>query len=76
MKNVTIALDEKTLAAGRSYAQSSGTSFNALIRSLLRQTVVNPDSASRLREFFSVADRARPNAHGRRWSRDSLYANH
>lgn len=73
MRNVTIALDEKTLAAGRSYAQSNGTSLNAMIRRLLRQTVMNRDSDSRLREFFSIADRARPDSRGRRWKREALY---
>jgi hypothetical protein len=75
VKNVTIALDEKTLAAGRSYAQANGTSLNAMIRRLLRQTVMNRDSDRRLREFFSIADRSRPDSRGRRWKRETLYDN-
>ena len=38
MKNITLALDEQTLEAGRSYAQRHQTTLNALVRELLVKT--------------------------------------
>lgn len=45
MANVTFSIPDDLLNRGRSYAQTRGTSLNALIRELLNQTVTNPDSA-------------------------------
>ena len=39
MKNITLALDEDTLAAGRAYAERHQTTLNALVRDLLARTV-------------------------------------
>lgn len=41
MKNITLALDEQTLAAGRAYAQRHGTTLNSLVRDLLRRATVD-----------------------------------
>jgi hypothetical protein len=41
-KNVTLALDEQTLNAGRAYAQKHQTTLNALVRDLLVKTVGGP----------------------------------
>lgn len=73
MKNVTIAIDEGTLAAGREYARSHHTSLNALLRRLLEQTVRGPVSASWTEDLFKRADGARGRSRGRKWRREDLY---
>jgi uncharacterized protein (DUF4415 family) len=35
MKNITLALDDETLEAGRAYAERHQTTLNALVRELL-----------------------------------------
>jgi plasmid stability protein len=73
MKNITIAVDEGTLAAGREYAKAHHTSLNALLRHLLRQMVVRRSSSSWTEELFKLADRAGGRSRGKRWKREDLY---
>jgi hypothetical protein len=73
MKNVTLALDEETLNAGRAYAQRHQTTLNALVRDLLVKTVV-ADRQAAVDEMFRLMDAHPGNSRGRRWSRDELYA--
>lgn len=40
MKNVTLAIDEETLVAGRDYARAHHTTLNDMIRQILKRTVV------------------------------------
>lgn len=39
MKNITLSIDDKTLAAGREYARKRNTSLNALVRVLLEEKI-------------------------------------
>ena len=72
MKNITIALDEGIMRAGREYAQKHSTSLNGLIRSLLEQTVrCTPENW--LDECFELMDQAQAHSQGARWKRDDLY---
>jgi hypothetical protein len=73
MKNITLALDEDTLAAGRLYAQRHNTTLNALVRDLLHKTVVS-DREAAVREMFRLMDAHPGRAPRRRWTRDELYA--
>lgn len=73
MKNVTIALDEQTLEAGREYASAHHTSLNNLIRDLLRRTVVRKSRAAWADEFLDLAAKAGGDSHGRSWKREDLY---
>ena len=73
MKNITLALDEDTLEAGRAYAQRHQTTLNALVRDLLVKTVV-ADRKAALREMFRLMDAHPGNSRGRRWTREDLYA--
>lgn len=55
MPNITLSIPEDLLKNGRRYAQTRGTSLNALVRELLSEKVSNPaDSVdsmlSRLRD--------------------------
>jgi hypothetical protein len=73
MKNITLALDEETLAAGREYAQRHQTSLNNLVRDLLRKTA-GTDRATALTELLRVMDSHPGNSKGRKWRREDLYA--
>jgi len=73
MKNVTLALDEETLEAGRSYAQRHQTTLNALVRELLVKTVV-ADREAAVREMFRLMDAHPGNSRGQHWTREELYA--
>ena len=73
MKNITLALDEQTLEAGRSYAQRHQTTLNALVRELLVKTVL-ADREAAVREMFRLMDAYPGNSEGRRWTREDLYA--
>lgn len=73
MKNITLALDEDTLEAGRAYAQRHETTLNALVRELLVRTVV-ADREAAVREMFRLMDAHPGRASGKRWTREDLYA--
>ena len=73
MKNITLALDEDTLEAGRAYAQRHQITLNALVRELLVKTVV-ADRQATLREMFRLMDAHPGRSKGRRWTRQDLYA--
>lgn len=73
MKNVTIALDEKILDAGRDYAREHRTSLNSLIRQLLERTVLRQTNESGWNEFFALADKAGGDSRGWKWNREDLY---
>ena len=72
MKNITISIDEEVLEAGRKYAKMHNTSLNALIRRLLKQTVVK-QSSGWLDECFELMDKQKANSEGKRWKREELY---
>ena len=73
MKNITLALDEETLDAGREYAQRHQTTLNALVRELLVKTVLANKKAA-VGEMFRLMDAHPGNSHGQRWTREDLYA--
>ena len=72
MPNVTIALNERLLAASREYAQRHGTSLNALIRDFLEETMAEPQSHP-LQAFFDAVDKAPGNSRGWKWNREEIY---
>jgi hypothetical protein len=72
MPNVTIALNERLLAASREYAQRHGTSLNALIRECLEQRVSAPKPQS-LQAFFDAVDKAPGHSRGWKWNREEIY---
>jgi hypothetical protein len=72
MKNITLALDEETLEAGREYAQRHQTTLNALVRDLLAKTVLS-DRKAAVREMFRLMDAHPGNSQGQRWTREDLY---
>jgi hypothetical protein len=72
MKNVTLSIDEETLKAGRDYAKKHNMSLNALIRKLLKQSVVK-SSTQWLTESFELMDKAKANSRGKTWKREDLH---
>ncbi len=72
MPNITISLNKDLLKSGRCYAEKHQTSLNALIRTLLEQSV-RPQSKNWLEECFQLMDRTNVNSKGRRWRREELY---
>lgn len=72
MKNITLALDEVILAAGRGYAERHHTTLNRLVRDLLARTVVQ-DRATAVAELFRRMDAAGGDGRGWQWRREDLY---
>lgn len=72
MKNITLAIDEQTLEAGRAYAERHNTTLNALVRELLARTV-HVDRAAAVEELFRLMDSASGHSRSERWTRDDLY---
>jgi len=73
MKNITLAIDDETLEAGRAYAERHQTTLNALVRDLLAKTV-HTDRAATAAEMFRLMDDAPGRSRGKRWTRDELHA--
>jgi hypothetical protein len=72
MKNITLALDEKTIKAGREYARKHNLTLNSLIRRLLQQTVTQ-GSRNWIDECFALMDKANVGGIKRTWKREDLY---
>lgn len=72
MKNITLALDQETLEAGRAYAERHQTTLNALVRNLLAKTV-HSDRTATAAEMFRLMDDAPGRSRGKRWTRDELH---
>ena len=71
MKNVTLALDEETMEAGRDYARRHHTTLNNLVRELLRKATVG-DRRAALTEMFRLMDKHPVRAGAKRWKREEL----
>ena len=72
MKNITLALDEETIRAGREYAKRHNLTLNGLVRKLLRQTV-SRDAIDWIDEAFALMDKAGMPPKSAKWSRRDLY---
>lgn len=72
MKNITLALDEETIRAGREYARRHNLTLNGLVRKLLRQTV-SRGAADWIDEAFALMDQAPSPPRKVKWSRKELY---
>ncbi len=72
MKNITLALDEKVIKAGREYARRHNLTLNSLVRKLLEQTVTQR-SDKWIDEYFSLLDKVEVRGPVKKWKRDELY---
>ena len=73
MKNITLALDDETLAAGRAYAERHQTTLNGLVRDLLARAVLT-DRKVATEELFRLMDSAPGHSGLQTWTRDHLHA--
>lgn len=72
MKIIRLAIDEETLEAGREYARRHRMTLSALVRELLRKTVLT-DRRAAVTEMFRLMDEHPGNSRGRRWNREDLH---
>lgn len=72
MKNITLAIDDEILEAGRSYASRHQTTLSSLLRELLVRTVV-ADRQALAKEMFRLMDAHPGTSEGKRWTREELY---
>ena len=71
MANITLSIDDDLLQRGRSYAQSRGTSLNALVRKLLDETVSSPDAT--VDSLIESLKQSTGNSRGKRINRNELH---
>ncbi len=72
MPNITLAMDEKLIEAGRRYAHAHNTTLNGLVRDLLTKTVV-PVQGDWLEDLFRLMDESKADSKGWKWNREELY---
>lgn len=73
MKNITLALDEKIIQKGRTYASKHHLTLNSLVRTLLEKTV-QEGSQQWVEECFGLMDQVRLGGKKiRKWKREDLY---
>jgi predicted transcriptional regulator len=76
MKNVTLAIDDELLEKSRSLAGKRGTTLNAMIRSLLNETVEQEDRIAWAKQGMKrLMDETGAGLEpGYKWNRDENYA--
>jgi hypothetical protein len=72
MSILTLALDEQTLEAGRSYAERHQITLEALVRELLVRVAKSGREAT-VTEMFRLMDAHPGNSGGSRCGREELY---
>jgi len=74
VKNVTLSVDEKILAAVRRYAVERDSSVNALVRDFLAEIATREDRARKARERIrELSDQSTARIGSRTWTRDELH---
>jgi hypothetical protein len=74
MKNITLSIDEKVLAAVRQYANSRNSSVNALVREFLTAIAERENKAARARqEIRALSDESEARLGTKSWNRDDLH---
>ena len=74
MKNITLAVDEKILAAVRRYASSNKTTVNALVREALGSLAKRGRNSDKAWDaVFELTDKEGAEIGDRAWTRDDLY---
>jgi hypothetical protein len=74
MKNITLAVDDRVLAAVRRYAVERETSVNGLVREFLNNLATQHDRSRNARIRIRELSRRSPARIGRKsWDRESLH---
>lgn len=72
MPNVTLSMDAELLSRSREYARRHHTTLNAMVRQLVKKTVVEEDGGW-VDECFRKMDQGGGHSSGKKWSREELY---
>jgi hypothetical protein len=70
--NVTLSIDDQTLARARQLAQQRGTSLNQMIRDYL-DSLTASDPAKTVAELERLWKEGKGNSGGWKWNREELY---
>lgn len=74
MKNITLSVDENTLAIVRRHAAESNSSVNALVRDYLTRIAAHEDRAKRARARLRQLSKQSRGQLGRKtWTREDLH---
>ena len=74
MKNVTLSIDEKVLAAARRYAAEHNSSVNRLVRGFLSDIAKREDRASKVRKQLQrLSNQSTARMGSKSWERDELH---
>jgi hypothetical protein len=74
MKNITLSVDEKVLAAVRRYAAERDQSVNAMVRDFLTSVAQRQDRARQARQRIrELSKRSRARIGTKTWTRDQLH---
>ncbi len=69
--NITLSVDEKTVARARKRAEAMGTSLNQVIRDYLRKLAGGDDAERSIEEFRRLSGTG--NSRGWRFNRDEIH---
>ena len=74
MKNVTLAIEEKTLREARRIAAERSTSLNAMIRQFLHELTERESRADQARQrILELCEQSSAEVGPRSWNRDDLH---
>jgi len=74
MKNITLSVDEDTLAKVRRYAADHDTTVNALVRTELERIARQDDRVKRaMRELRKMSDRSKAETGPVTWTREDVH---
>lgn len=74
MKNITLNVDEKVLAAARRYAAERNSSVNALVREYLTDIARREDRAAQARKRLKQLSRqSKARVGSKKWRREDLH---
>ena len=74
MKNITLSMDEKVLAAVRRYAADHDSSVNSLVREYLSRIALSADRAQKARKrIVALSRRSSARIGPITWNRDDLH---
>ena len=71
--NVTLSIDDETLARARELATRRGTSLNQMIRDYLEEVASDMSTEEILQELELLWESGSGNSEGRRWTREELH---
>lgn len=73
-KNITLAIDEKTLTAVRRYAAANKTTVNAVVRAAMESIAKRGRKSDEAWDaLFELTDQEGAEVGARTWTRDDLY---